>query len=602
MAYYSDELIDEIINTTDIVQIINEYVPLKRRGANYLGLCPFHKEKTPSFTVSQDKQIYKCFGCGQGGSVIQFISKLENMDFRETLEFLAEKSRIDLSRYEIASSNKSGAIERDKKEIMFNINKETAKYFYEALIEEVNDSKSLLKQYLDKRDLDGKTVKRFGLGYGNKKDISLMTYLNGIGFENKDILSSGVVAQNMKGNIYENFKGRLIFPIFDTRDRVIGFGGRVLDNSLPKYVNSPENIVYHKGSNLYGLNIAKKESFNNLVIVEGYMDVIALHKSGITNAVASLGTALTEKQAKLLKKYTDTVVIAYDGDDAGQAATLKAIDILYNEQLKVKILKLDYDDIKDPDEYINKYGKERLENCIKNSISQVEYKIEKLEKNLNVKDFDSKVEFLSKVANILALIENNIERDMYCELIANKYNIGKAVISSEINKKIKKLETQGINVNVEKKFIQKRRECNLNLRRRQEEYIIALLISKDKKIIDKVFNRFSDKDFEFNDIKEIFLNLKEASLKEDISKINITTKYMNSDKLEVLTGIMCLDLSEFDREKLFLELDKIFKKYSYIKRREEILNRLNSSDIVKDERQLLELELSQIIIKMGKIK
>ena len=377
MAFYSEDLVDEILASTDIVEVINEYVPLKRRGANYIGLCPFHKEKTPSFTVSPDKGIYKCFGCGQGGSVIQFVSKLEKLDFKETLETLAERANIDLKRYEIKSGYNDE--KNDLKEKIERINKDSARYFYEALTEQVKMENSPLKAYLKKRQLDMKTVVRFGLGFGSKQNETLVGHLTKLGYSKEDILIAGVVSKNMRGEIYENFSARLIFPIMDTRDRVIGFGGRVLDNSLPKYVNSPENALYHKGNTLYGLNVARKEKLDEIIVVEGYMDCVALHKSGIVNAVASLGTALTERQAKLIKKYTTNVVISYDQDNAGQNATLRAIDILSKEDLKVKVLKLDHTDVKDPDEYINKYGKANFETCVKNSIPAVMYKITRLE-------------------------------------------------------------------------------------------------------------------------------------------------------------------------------------------------------------------------------
>ena len=232
MAYYSEDLLDEILASVDIVEVVNEYVPLKRRGANYLGLCPFHKEKTPSFTVSPDKQIYKCFGCGQGGSVVQFISKLENLDFKETLEHLAERANIDLAKYEVNGDFKDG--KKELKETIERINKATARYFYEALTEQLQEKDSLLKAYLIKRQLDKNTIVRFGLGFGSKKSETLVQHLTKLGYNKNEILSAGVVSKNMRGEIYENFASRLIFPILDTRERVIGFGGRVLDDSLPK--------------------------------------------------------------------------------------------------------------------------------------------------------------------------------------------------------------------------------------------------------------------------------------------------------------------------------------------------------------------------------
>jgi len=595
MAYYSEDLLDEILASTDIVEVINEYVPLKRRGANYLGLCPFHKEKTPSFTVSPDKQIYKCFGCGQGGSVVQFVSKLENLDFKETLEHLAEKANIDLSKYEVNGDFKDG--KKEIKDTIERINKGAARYFYEALTEQLKEPNSPLKAYLLKRQLDKNTIVKFGLGFGSKKSETLVQHLTKLGYTKDEILSSGVVSKNMRGEIYENFASRLIFPILDTRDRVIGFGGRVLDNSLPKYVNSPENAFYHKGSNLYGLNVAKKEKLNEIIIVEGYMDTVALHKSGITNAVASLGTALTEKQAKLLKKYAPTIVISYDQDGAGQAATLRAIDILGKEDLKVKVLKLDHDDVKDPDEYINKYGQDHFVNCVKNSISAVEYKISRLEGLLDKNDFEQKLEFLTGVAQILAGLKNDIEQEMYIDLVAKKYNVSRDAIKSEIDKRTKKEVKRENKIQLNEKTSQN----ILSLRKKQEEYIIALVFTKDKKIINNVINRFSKYDFEYEDTRKLFETLKELNDKEDLSKVNLLTKFNETDDVNLITEILAIDMSQFDREKLFMELDAIFKKYYYQKRRAEILGRL-SEDISSDEKQMLEIELGQILLKMAKIK
>ena len=595
MAYYSEDLLDEILASTDIVEVINEYVPLKRRGANYLGLCPFHKEKTPSFTVSPDKQIYKCFGCGQGGSVVQFISKLENLDFKETLEHLAERANIDLAKYEVNGEFKDG--KKEIKETIERINKSTARYFYEALTEQLKETNSPLKAYLIKRQLDKNTIVRFGLGFGSKKNETLVQHLTKLGYKKEEILTAGVVSKNMRGEIYENFAGRLIFPILDTRERVIGFGGRVLDNSLPKYVNSPENALYHKGSNLYGLNVAKKEKINEIIIVEGYMDTVALHKSGITNAVASLGTALTEKQAKLLKKYAPTIVISYDQDGAGQAATLRAIDILAKEELNVKVLRLDRDDVKDPDEYINKYGKERFDACVKNSISAVEYKISRLEGLLNKEDFHEKVEFLTRVAAILAGLKNNIEQEMYIDLVAKKYSVSRDAIKSEIDKRTKKEEKRENKIQLNEKTNQ----SVLTLRKKQEEYIIALIFTKDKKIISNVFARFGEDDFEYEDTRELYSALKTLNNKEDLSKVNLLTRFSEKDNVNLITEILAIDMSQFVKEKLFLELDNTFKKYYYQKRRAEILGRL-SSDISSDEKQMLEIELGQILLKMAKIK
>ena len=599
MAYYTEDAIEEVISNTDIVDLIGQYVPLKRRGANYIGLCPFHREKTPSFTVAPDKQIFKCFGCSEGGTAIQFIKKIENLDFKEALEFLADKNNIDLTRFDVGGKS-SNPQDKDMKERIFSLNKVAAKYFYEALVENVKEENSILKAYLQKRMLKQDVVIRFGLGFGSKKEEGIYNFLLKEGFTKEEIIKSGIVNLTAKGNIYESFAGRLIFPIFDTRDRVIGFGGRVLDNSLPKYVNSPENIVYHKGRNLYGMNVAKKEKLDSVIIVEGYMDTVALHKSGINNAVASLGTALTEGQAKLIKKYTDTVVIAYDQDGAGRAATLRAIDILYNVGLKVKVLMLDHDDVKDPDEYINKYGEVRFRECVKASLNHIEYKIKTLEKNLDLNNMDAKIEFLNKVANILSGVANNIERDMYIDEIVKKYKISKGALVSEISKNLKMTTDENIMPSVDMSYLVNKRESGINKRRKQEMYIISVLLSKDRKYINAIKNLVNTSDFEDDDLRELFDYMISLDEKEDIAKCNVLKYLTDDDKIKLVTEILCINI--LDKSKFIQDLKVDLKKYRYEKRRTQILKRLSEKDVSKDERDMLSIELSQIIINKGKLK
>ena len=600
MAYYSEDAIEEVLANTDIVDVIGQYVPLKRRGANYIGLCPFHREKTPSFTVAPDKQIFKCFGCSEGGTAIQFIKKIENLDFREALEFLADKGNIDLTRFEVGTSKTINPKEKDLKERIFALNKVAARYFHEALIQNVKEENSILKEYLKKREIDSSVVTKFGLGFGNKKDEGLYNYLLKDGFTKEEILKAGVVTLNTKGNIYENFSGRLIFPILDTRDRVIGFGGRVLDNSLPKYVNSPENIVYHKGRNLYGMNVAKKEKLSSVIIVEGYMDTVALHKNDVNNVVASLGTALTEGQAKLIKKYTDTVIISYDQDNAGRAATLRAIDILYNVGLKVKVLLLDHDDVKDPDEYINKYGKNKFLECVNKSMNHIDYKVKILEKNLDNTNLDSKIEFLNKVANILSKVANNIERDMYIDEIVKKYKISKGALVSEISKKLGTSTSDSVISNVDMAYLVNRRESSINKRRKQEMYIISVLLSKERKYINAIKTIIKENDFENDDLRGLYNYFLELDKQNDISKGSFLKHLTDDDRMRLVTEILCVNI--VDKDKFIEDLKMEIKKYRYEKRRNEILKRLSEKDISKDEREMLSIELNQIIINKGKLK
>ncbi|MEG2348667.1 MAG: DNA primase [Clostridia bacterium] len=600
MAYYLEDLIEEVISQNDIVEVISEYVSLKKSGRNFMGLCPFHREKTPSFCVSMDKQIFKCFGCSQGGNVISFIMKVENLDFWESVEMLGQRAQIDLDKYTVKSfNNAQGETRRDLKDILFNINKETGIFYHNNLIKLLEDKgNNIVKEYILKRKLDIKTIKKFGIGYANGSK-PLYEYLIEKGFKKEDLLKSGILIENDKQKIYDRFYSRLIFPIFDIRDRTIAFGGRVLDNSLPKYVNSPENEIYFKGKNLYALNFAKREKNENIIIVEGYMDAIALQKSGFSNVVASLGTALTENQARLLKKYTDNVIIAYDQDGAGQEATLRGLDILVAKNLNVKVLILDKVDAKDPDEYINKYGKERFSDCVTNAISLVEFKISKLENNLDKNSIDSKVKFLTGVANILSKIENDIERDLYIDKIAVKYDIGSGPILKEVEKRLKKTVDNSFAVDMN--IINRKMQLVTNIRKRQEEYIVALLLSKDKQIQEKIIQNIKVKDIENESVKNVYNFVLNLMKSYDINKIDIISKIQDEELISEITDIMYIDISSLDKQKLLRDVLKNKDKEKLYLRRDEILKRMNEN-ISEDEQEILQLELSQLIVEMSKLK
>lgn len=598
MAYYSEDLIEEVISQNDIVDVISEYVTLKKRGRNFIGLCPFHREKTPSFCVSMDKQIFKCFGCSQGGNVISFIMKIENLEFWESVEMLAERANIDLSRYEQNSKSFANKKEtKNLKETLFNINREVGIYYHNNLVELLKEENNIVKEYVKKRQFDMKTITKFGIGFANGK-THLFDHLISKGFSKEEILKSGILIENDRGKIYDRFYSRLIFPIFDIRDRIIAFGGRVLDKSLPKYVNSQENEIYHKGKTLYLMNFAKRNKQDRIIIVEGYMDAIALQKSGFDNAVASLGTALTDDQARLLKKYTDNVIICYDQDSAGQNATLRGLDILHKRGINVKVLKLDKPDVKDPDEYINKYGKERFKNCVENSISLVEFKVSMLEKTLDINNIDSKISFLTKTAEILAGIENDIEREVYVNKIANKYKIGAGPILKEVEKKINKKQEATV---IDMQSLTRKMHLTTSLRKRQEQYIIALILSHDKKIEEKIFKEISPKDIEDDNIKRIYefiINLKKDY---DINKIDILSKLKDDELIKELTEIIYIDTQNENNEKLLNDVLTYKRKEKLYLRRDEILKRLEQN-ISKDEQEILQLELNQIIIEISKLK
>lgn len=406
---------------------------LEKRGKNYFGLCPFHREKTPSFSVEATKQIFYCFGCGKGGNVFQFISMAEKLDYIESVKLLADRAKIALP-----ESDDAGEAEKARlKQQILNINLIAARYFNSIL----NSAKGeAALQYLVKRAISSGTAKKFGLGYSTDEWDGLYKHLKSQGIPEEQMLQSGLIMQSSKGHLYDRFKGRLMYPIFDVRGNIIGFGGRVLDNSLPKYMNSPETPTYSKGKHLYALNFAKNSGDKRLVVVEGYMDVISLFQSGITNVVASLGTALTESQGRILKKYAEEIVISYDADTAGQAATQRGLGILSDIGCNVRVLTVP--DGKDPDEYIRKNGPDSFRRLVDNSLSLVEYKIKALRAEQDLSTTEGKIGFLNKAAAILARVDNVVEREMYIKKLSREYEISEEAMLSEVLKKTRPASKQ----------------------------------------------------------------------------------------------------------------------------------------------------------------
>ncbi|MFR9071560.1 MAG: DNA primase, partial [Paraclostridium sp.] len=364
---------------------ISDYIKVQQSGANYKGLCPFHGEKTPSFYINTSKQIYKCFGCGEGGDVINFIMKIENLEFMDAVKLLAKDCGVEIN----TNMDEQSKIRMEKIKKFQDLNTEAARYYFSNLIKQKNYG----YEYLRKRGLDDKIIKKFGLGYAPKAWTNLMDYLIDKGYDKETLVECGLVTYKKDGNkYYDRFINRVIFPIFDYRGNVIGFGGRVLDDSLPKYLNSPDTLAFNKKYNLYGLNFARKNiSDRTMILVEGYMDLISLYQYGVRNVCATLGTALTLEQGNLLKRYVDTVIISYDSDDAGVKATLRAIDILTSSGINVKIL--DLKDVKDPDEFIRKYGLSEYQRSIKEAIHYIRYKIIKCKKNYDISKVEERLKF-----------------------------------------------------------------------------------------------------------------------------------------------------------------------------------------------------------------
>lgn len=595
MVRYSEELIDEIRNSNDIVDIISQYVILKRSGRNFFGLCPFHKEKTPSFSVSPDKQIFHCFGCGAGGNVIHFISKIENVDFKESLEILADRAGIKLPTLE----NNVDSKRLELKEKVYEINKLVAMYYHETLYK---PQAKPAQEYVKKRKLDNKALKEFCIGYAENANV-LYKLLKEKGFTEEEILASDLVIK--KGNNYvDRFKNRLIFPIQDIRNRFIAFGGRVLDNSLPKYINSPENIVYSKARNLYGLNVAKNTKTRKLIIVEGYMDTVSLHQRGIDNVVASCGTALTEAQGRLLRKYAEKVIISYDSDSAGQAATLRGLEILNNLGCDIRILQME--GAKDPDEYVIKYGNGRFNDLVENAISLVEFKIKVLKKGLNIENTNDKIKFMNEIAKILGGVDNKIEQEIYIDKISSDYNISKEAIYAQINKNeysnnkgAKILESSSIR----KPTIKRQgKEINPELEKR-ENIIISLLIDGGEEVYNKIKDIINPNDFKSEANQKIMRRLYEEFEKGN-SNINSLVDMFADDEqvVNALTGIMADDYEIEDNKKALDDVINNYQKEKLMARRNEIIQSLNNANLDKEKSSELEKELHTLIIKLAQIK
>lgn len=593
MVRYSDELIDEIRNRNDIVDVISQYVVLKRSGRNFFGLCPFHKEKSPSFSVSPDKQIFHCFGCGVGGNVFHFLSKIENISFRETVEMLAEKSGVELPKLEGEQDNKLLQL----KAKVYEINQLAALFYHENLYK---PSAKLAQEYVKKRKLDNNTLKNFLIGYsGNYNE--LYTMLKSKGFTEEEILASSLVNKTQDGKFIDRFRGRLMFPIQDVRNKVIAFGGRVLDDSKPKYINSPENIVYSKGRHLFGLNVAKKGDLKKIIIVEGYMDAISLHQRGISNVVASLGTAMTEAQGRLLRRSSQQVIIGYDSDGAGQSATMRGLEILQGLGCDVRILQIE--GAKDPDEFVVKYGPERFEKQVDKSISLVEYKVKVLKSTLNIEHPNDKIKFLKEIAKVLSKIDNEIEREVYAEKIASEYKISKEAIYAEINK----LEyASATNKKVLEKAkpklqIKEQTQAEEQLTKR-EKLIIYLLINYPEQSYEKIKNTITLKDIKDKRNQDIIKKLYEEIEKGDSNTNNVLDWFEEEETINEISWILAYDFEITEVNKCIEDILNLYEKERIIQERNEIIKQLESKGLTKEQTYELERRLNTIIIQLAKMK
>ncbi|MBS5937157.1 DNA primase [Clostridium sartagoforme] len=553
----SEEILEKIKEANDIVDVISESVRLKKSGRSFSGLCPFHNEKSPSFSVSQEKQIYKCFGCGESGNVITFVMKNKHMPFMDAIKFLADRSNIVLQ--EEARVNPTAR----KKELLYKVNVEAGRFFYSNL-----RANKIAKEYFLNRGIREETIKKFGLGYAKDSWNNLLFHLRKLGYKDEILLEAGLVLTSEKtGNNYDRFRNRVMFPVFDYRGKVIGFGGRVLDDSKPKYLNSPETLVFQKGTNLYGLNFAIKSNMQEryFIMVEGYMDLITLHQYGITNVVASLGTALTENQARLLKRYADKVIISYDADVAGQTATMRGLEILKNAGFDVRVLSIPQG--KDPDEYVRSNGKEAFIKLINDAEGLVDYRIKKAGENINFKDSNDLIRYGKKVTEILAKV-NPIEKDIYIKKISENTGIREQALYDLLSKEMTK--------NIKNQEFMNNKEENGTKLYKEPAFLKAeralLKLSLEDEYFDFINKLINQEELILPEHKEIFSIIKEAKkgninniitfLETRCTEIKTIEEIVKIKDQEVLTGK--------DNKKLIEDLVRQINNYKLNTRKKEL--------------------------------
>ena len=595
---YSDEILNEVRENSDIVEVISQYVHLKRSGRNYFGLCPFHNEKSPSFSVSPDKQIFHCFGCGVGGNVFTFISKIEGIGFKEAIENLADRAGIVLPK----STNNEDSRKEELKSKVYKVNNFTADYYHKRLYKP--ESKAG-QEYVKQRKLTNETLESYNLGFSGNYD-ELYKILRKEGFNDEEILESGLVKKNEHGQYVDFYRDRFMIPILDVRNRVIAFGGRVLgDAKRFKYLNSPENIVYSKGKHLFGLNVAKRYDHKKLLIVEGYMDAISLHQRGITNVVAALGTALTTNQGWLLRRNAEQVILGFDADGAGQNAIMRAMEVMQNMGCDMRVLQMT--GAKDPDEFIIKYGSARFQKLMNEAISLLEFRVKVLEQNLDLEVASDKVKFLNEIAKLIAKIDNTIEQEIYIEKLSKGYNISKEAIFGQVNKLQYSSRTQTNNLEKPKPVVihKQAKKVDNNVSEeiiKRENTIISILINNPENF-QMIKEHMKIEDFKYDLNIKIVKALYEELEKEDSNISLVLDKIEDEEIKNHLTAIMAEDygISDSNDTKAIEDILRKYEREKLEKRRDELIS-LSSTETDAVKRKELGKELNDIILKLVKIK
>lgn len=591
--YYPDEVIEEVRSSNNIVDIIGGYVRLQKKGSSYFGLCPFHNEKSPSFSVSPNKQMYYCFGCGAGGNVFTFIMEYENQTFPEAVKILADRAGIALPEAELTEEQKR---ERNKRQLLLEINKTAANYFYYQLN---GDQGQQAREYLENRRLSKETQIHFGLGYASKYSNDLYLYLEKKGYQDQILKETGLLTYDEKRGAHDKFWNRVMFPIMDVNNRVIGFGGRVMGDGTPKYLNSPETMLFDKSRNLYGLNYARTSRKPYMIICEGYMDVIAMHQAGFTNAVASLGTAFTAQHSVLLKRYTQEVRLAYDSDGAGQKAALRAIPILKSAGINVRVIHMD--PYKDPDEFIKNLGTEAFQERIDAAESSFMFEISVLEKNYKQSDPEGRASFMKAMARRLLEFPQELERNIYIDAIAGRYGIA----SEELKRMVNSFGASMSREQVEAAIYQQQEREEMPAKKRVEKEDSVLTAQKffltwlieEPSIYDKTKDYINEDDF----VEPLYhhvaaLVFEELRATGQVMPARILNQFEDVEEQKTAASLFNTRLKTDDdpavREKALNETVKRIKKNSLELKSRSVREIADLQKIIKEKAQLQKLYIS----------
>ena len=579
---YSDDIIEEVRMKNDIVDVISQYVKLTRKGSSYFGLCPFHNEKTPSFSVTPSKQMYYCFGCGAGGNVYNFIMEYENYTFMEAVRMLAERAGIELPQMEETPEERKS---RDIRSQLLEINKLAAVYYFQLR----GQNGSTAMNYLKKRELGDETIQRFGLGYSSMYSDDLYRYIKSKGYKDDILKESGLFTYG-DGKVTDKFWNRVMFPIMDMNNRVIGFGGRVMGDGKPKYLNSPETKLFDKSRNLYGLNIARTSRKPNIIICEGYMDVISLHQAGFNQAVASLGTALTSGQASLMKRYTDQVLITYDSDGAGVKAALRAIPILKEAGLTTKVINMK--PYKDPDEFIKGLGAEAFQERIDKAQNSFMYEISAMEQNYDLTDPDSKTRFFNEVAGRIVGFEEELERNNYIEAVADKYMVSMDALKAMVG-------NYGNRVGIVKDRHDSRRTSSSHKEKEdgisQAQKILLTWLVQDMSLYPKVAAYLSPDDFIEEPFHDVAVRLYEQLDNGQINPAAIISTFDDGETQKKVASIfnreLAEELSDSERERALNQTVKKIKKNSLDIKSRSVTDVAQLQNIIKEQKEIQNIQI-----------